>query len=281
MYKTVLKSTISAALVFGFAVTNISASAHEGDHDDVNKAALAKALDAGHRSAGNVARDKYRHPEGTINFFNISQNMVVGEIWPGGAGFYAEILAPYLKDNGGYHPITRDLAYAKGGYNKGVHTLKAKFEANPSYGSYSPVDMAQENPDIGMKGQFDMILTFRNVHNWSMGKYDGPFLKAINTALKMGGKVGVVDHRLDGPLEGEEVRGGYMATSYIVNLFEAHGFKLAGSSEVNANPKDDKDHPEGVWTLPPSLAKGDVDRAEYLAVGESDRMTLMFEKVSN
>ncbi len=265
----------------GFVATSFEANAHVGAHDGVNKAALAKALDAGHRSSSNVARDKYRHPEGTINFFNISQDMVVGEIWPGGAGFYAEILAPYLKDKGSYHPITRDLATA-GRYAKGVMRLKEKFAAHESYGPYAPVDISKEVPDIGMKGQFDMILTFRNVHNWSMGKYDSPFIKAMNTALKMGGKVGVVDHRLDGnPNEAEEIRGGYMATSYIVKLFEAHGFKLAGSSEVNANAKDDKEHPKGVWTLPPSLSNGDVDRAKYLAIGESDRMTLLFEKVSN
>jgi predicted methyltransferase len=277
MYKIGLKRAILATFVVGCVAVGQNVVAFE----DVNKAALSKALDAGHRSAGNVKRDKYRHPEGTISFFNISQDMVVGEIWPGGAGFYAEILAPYLKDEGAYHPITRDLETA-GSYAKGVHTLKAKFAANPSYGPYAAVDMSKENPDIGMKGQFDMILTFRNVHNWSMGKYDGPFIKAINTALKMGGKVGVVDHRLDGSVhEAKEINGGYMATAYMVKLFEANGFKLSSSSEVNANPKDNKDHPSGVWTLPPSLSKKDEDRAKYLAIGESDRMTLLFEKVSN
>lgn len=242
---------------------------------------LDKALAGTHRSEANRARDKYRHPRETLQFFGLKPDMAVVEIWPGG-GWYSEILAPVLRDKGRFYMAhyavenprlagwQRD-ARAK---HEAEYSRRPEIYGKPVFTSFGP----PEHVAIAPAGSMDMVLTFRNVHNWSSAKSDGAAFKSFFDALKPGGILGVVEHRAHpGTLFEQQVKSGYMTEAYVIELAEKAGFKLAGRSEVNANPKDTKDHPNGVWTLPP-MSRGRLDPEKYLAIGESDRMTLKFVK---
>ncbi len=240
--------------------------------------ALSAAVAATTRTPANVARDRHRHPGETLAFFGVKPTDTVVEIWPGG-GWYTEILAPYLASGGG-----RLYTVAPEWGRNGINKLKS---ANAAlYGSVLVADFpafddkATRVPD----GSADVVLTFRNVHNWKMGyrrddkqDYSAEAFRQIFAMLKPGGVLGIVDHRLPESASDERERtSGYIKVSTVRKLAEAAGFRLAASSEINANPKDTTEHPEGVWTLPPTLGLGDTDRAKYVAIGESDRMTLKF-----
>lgn len=243
---------------------------------------LKAAIAATSRTPANVARDKYRHPAETLAFFDVKPSDTVVELWPAG-GWYSEILAPYLAGGGGTY-----YAAAMGGKAGGIEKMIA---ARPElYGAIKTAafplfaDTDVKVPD----GSADVVLTFRNVHNWRMGyqrpdkqDYSAEAFKQIFAMLKPGGILGVVDHRLPERADAERERtSGYIKTSTILKLAADAGFKLEAQSEINANPKDSADWPNGVWTLPPSYALKDVDRAKYEAIGESDRMTLKFRKPS-
>ena len=242
--------------------------------------ALTAAVAAATRTPANVLRDKYRNPAATLSFFGVKPNHTVVEIWPGG-GWYTEILAPYLASGGG------KLYLAAPGWGRsGVDKLKA---ANPAlYGSLAVVDFPvfDGKPTEVPAGSADAVLTFRNVHNWKMGyrrddkqDYSPEAFRQIYAMLKPGGVLGIEDHRLPESADaGREKSSGYIKVSTVRALAEQAGFQFAGSSEINANAKDSADWPNGVWTLPPSLRNGDVDRQKYIAIGESDRMTLKFVK---
>jgi predicted methyltransferase len=244
------------------------------------RAALEAAVAAPTRTPANVARDGYRHPVETLQFFGVEPDDTVVELWPGG-GWYTEVLAPYLAAGGGTL-----YAAAPDWGQSGIAKLKA---ANPAlYGQIRTADFpafdaeATRVPD----GTADVVLTFRNVHNWRMGyrrddkqDYSAEAFRQIYAMLKPGGILGVVDHRLPEDASDERERtSGYIKASTVRRLAEQAGFRLVGASEINANPKDTADWPDGVWTLPPSLRLGDQDRERYLAIGESDRMTLKFQK---
>ena len=215
-----------------------------------------------------------------MRFFGVKPGDTVVEIWPGG-GWYTEILAPYLASGGGkLYAATPDW-----GLN-GLNKLKA---ANPAlYGNIAVADFPafEANTPRVPDGSADVVLTFRNVHNWKMGyrrddkqDYSAEAFRQIYAMLKPGGVLGMVDHRLPESASAErELNSGYIKLSTVRRLAEAAGFKLAETSEINANPKDTADWPDGVWTLPPSYKLKDVDRAKYAAIGESDRMTLKFVK---
>jgi predicted methyltransferase len=233
---------------------------------------LSAALSAPTRTPANVARDKYRHPAETLTFFGLQPGQTVVELWPGG-GWYTEVLAPYLVSNG-----TLQVVPPAGNYDQRIRT---KIASDPVYGKVQVATFNAGQPTSIAAGSADLVLTFRNVHSWLDS--DSPIADQIFAeafrVLKPGGTLGVVEHRL--PEEAEDARqltSGYVKVSTVRRLAEAAGFKFVGSSEVNANPKDTKDYPEGVWTLPPSLQLGDKDREKYLAIGESDRMTLKFVK---
>lgn len=247
--------------------------------DVTTEQALTDAIAGAWRVPANVERDKYRHPKETLEFFGLKRNMTVVEIWPG-SGWYTEILAPVLADKGkyyaAYYPAGTDNAY----FNKNLAKYKEKLASNPVY---AKVELTEFNPpekvSIAPAGSADLVLTFRNVHNWmKAGSADAAF-KAMYDALKPGGVLGVVEHRLpaDRP-QSEQAETGYVQVAYVVGLATKAGFQLAGNSDINANPKDAASHPKGVWTLPPTLALGDEDKEKYLAIGESDRMTLKFVK---
>ena len=248
---------------------------------NADNAFIEKAVASDHRSAENKARDQYRHPVETLSFFGIRADMKVLEILPGG-GWYTDILTPILKDNG-------ELTAASFGANnpndylRGVHVkFEQHLDSNPDlYGKVKRVvfednGYLKEVPDASQ----DMVVTFRNSHNWI--RYGGieEAYRSFHRVLKKGGVLGVVQHRAnkgdDAKVSSEK---GYVPESYLIKLAEDMGFELVDKSEINANPKDTKDHPEGVWTLPPSYRLKEVDKEKYAAIGESDRMTLKFIKL--
>lgn len=240
---------------------------------------LARWIEAPHRSERNIARDRFRHPFETLEFFGVKPNSTVVEILPGSAGYYMEILAPYLKEHGRYIAANRDKTAAPQ-YLADHQKLLARIKAEPAL--YEKVLVSPFNADrheIAPRGSADFVLTFRNLHNWVERNEVEGALRAFHKALKAGGVLGVVDHRgrTDRPQEAQ-MKTGYIRQDVAIALIEKAGFKLVGISEVNANPKDSKDHPEGVWTLPPSYRLKDKDRAKYEAIGESDRFTLKFVK---
>ncbi|MDE2308502.1 MAG: class I SAM-dependent methyltransferase [Xanthomonadaceae bacterium] len=245
---------------------------------DFTAAQLDSVLAGDWRSAANRARDRYRHPKATLQFFGIQPDQTVIEITPGG-GWYSEILAPLLHDDG--HYIAAVQAPSGAGEARIDHdALHRKFAADAAhYGRAQFVEFNPQAPVFGPPASADMVLTFRNVHNWVKANTAAAMFKAFYAVLKPGGVLGVVDHRADdsAPLA-TVVNSGYLPTRYVVKLATDAGFTLEDSSEINANPKDTKNHPKGVWTLPPTLALGDKDKAKYLAIGESDRMTLRFVK---
>ncbi len=240
-------------------------------------AALDAALAGSHRAPENRGRDAHRNPKETLAFFGLQPNMTVVEIAPGG-GWYTEVLAPVLKDQGrliAAHNDPNSSTYGRralGGY------LLKLGNAPDVYGK---VEIAPFNPAQNLlgvaPGTADMVLTFRNVHNWMGSNSAEAAFKLFFNALKPGGVLGVTEHRWP---EDRAVnpRSGYVKESDVIRLAEAAGFKLAARSEINANPRDTKDYPKGVWTLPPSFAEGAQDRGRYATIGESDRMTLKFVK---
>jgi predicted methyltransferase len=243
---------------------------------------LDQILSGPHREAKNAARDQYRHPKETLLFFGIRPDMSVVEVWPS-AGWWTEILGPLLKDEGKYYAAwfatewkgTPDFLKER---EKGFDAMLA---AQPDlYGKVIKTKLlAPDYVDIAPKGSADMVLTFRNVHNWAKAGNADAMFTAFYDVLKPGGILGVKDHRAKpGTPFKQQIDSGYMTEEYVISTAEKAGFKFVAKSEVNANPKDTTDHQSGVWTLPPSLRLGDKDREKYLAIGESDRMTLKFVK---
>jgi len=253
--------------------------------DAVTQAAVDAAINGDHRTAEDKARDVYRKPREVLDFLGFRSDMTVVEIWPGG-GWYTKILAPALKDQGTFYA--------------------AQYSVNPAYGYQRRyfgkfLTMLGETPDlyrqvkvthlslpyqleIAPRGSADMVVTFRNVHNWvgrnyGGGRYADVAFTAMYDALKPGGILGIVDHRWPDPAtEDPEHRSGYISKELTIALAASAGFELVDESDMLANPKDTHEHPQGVWTLPPTLALGDKDREMYLAIGESDRFLLKFRK---
>lgn len=268
----------TAMISLAFALVGC-ASYGDGGASGKSEAAARSAIDAAvaapTRSPENLPRDKYRNPAATLAFFGLKPGDTVVELWPGG-GWYTEILAPHANAGGGTY-------YAAAPWERGLNKVKEWQAAKPDL--YGRIQLAEfphagTNPKVP-DGSADLVLTFRNVHNWRFGGVDNTAnaFRQIYAMLKPGGTLGVVEHRLnESDNSAREEKSGYMKESSVIAFAEAAGFKLVGKSEINANPKDTKDYPKGVWTLPPRLAEGDKDREKYLAIGESDRMTLKFVK---
>jgi predicted methyltransferase len=282
-----LRTTLACACTLAIAAALASPPAQAikpGDSASLPApdAALQAAIDGSWRDRTYVARDAYRHPGQTLAFFGIAPTQTVIEITPGG-GWYAEILAPYLRDRGQYIAAVVDPAAVPEGrgrdyQQKARATLEQKFAAAPAqYGKAKLVAYSPTAPVFGPDASADLVLTFRNVHNWRMsGQAEGMF-KGFFQVLKPGGVLGVVEHRAKADVPADD-KSGYVGQAQVIAMAEAAGFKLAGKSEVNANPRDSKDYPGGVWTLPPSNDHDAADDAKYKAIGESDRMTLKFVK---
>jgi predicted methyltransferase len=235
-------------------------------------AALKTAVDSPTRPSEDVARDKYRHPIETLTFFGIKPDMTVVEMSPGG-GWYTDILAPYLHDNGKLYEAVPP--------GENAAEFKKKLADAPA--RFGKITITQLDPPDKLKlappGSADMVVTFRNVHNWMRGGNGEAVFKAMYTALKPVGILGIEEHRGD-PSKPQDPKAasGYVREDSVITMAEEAGFILAGKSDINANPKDTKDYAKGVWTLPPTLRLGDTDKAKYVAIGESDRMTLKFLK---
>jgi len=237
------------------------------------------AINGDNRTASYVERDKFRNPEATLRFFEVRPDSVVVEIWPGG-GWYTEILAPLLKSNGklyaAHFPDMEKPPFFKMARNRFLEKMS-------SSDIYSNVEITGLFPpahnDMAPANSADIVLTFRSVHNWIKPGISDNIMNSAYKALKPGGILGVVEHRAKPGTSLEDmISSGYVTEDYVKEIAAKAGFTYVGSSEVNANAEDTKDHPEGVWTLPPSLRLKDQDKDKYLAIGETDRMTLKFVK---
>jgi predicted methyltransferase len=242
--------------------------------------ALWSAVAGDQRQEKNVIRDVYRNPYETLSFFGIEEDMTVLENWPGG-GWYTEILGAYLKDKGQLIAATYDRNPKtqkswQAGLNKSFdENFVAKTEL---YGKIAVVGFSPgSGDDLAKPGTVDAILDFRNAHNWIKSAPDA-VPEAWHKSLKKGGIVGLVDHRMDAK-KPYNPKNGYVHEAQIVEIMEKHGFKFIGKSEINSNARDTKDHPSGVWTLPPTLARKAEEKNKYLAIGESDRLVMKFEKI--
>jgi predicted methyltransferase len=230
------------------------------------------------RTPAFVARDAARHPVEELTFFGLKPDMTVVEIWPSG-GYWTEILAPYLHDHGAYYAaiVPRTLSERTA---KAADTFQAKLDANKAiYGNVRLSEFEKNLSSIAPDGSADLVVTFRNFHNWMGNKSVDQALASFYKALKPGGILGIEDHRgRDDKPQDPIADSGYVRQDYTIDLVKKAGFEFVGSSEVNANPRDTKDYPEGVWTLPPDLTLGDKDRAKYIAIGEADNFVLKFRK---
>ena len=252
--------------------------------DEATAQKIAAATAGSHRDPQARARDASRHPAETLAFFGLRQDMTVIELWPG-RGWYTDILAPVLAEQGKLVVTNYDPAGPKEYYGTGhAQALLAKLADKKTYGE---VEVRTVRPpqdvDLGPDGSADMVLTFRNSHGWIENGYEDEIYGKVYRVLKPGGILGVVQHRAPEGISDvrEHAKTGYVPQAYLVEKIESAGFRLADTSEINANPKDTKDHPKGVWTLPPSYELGDKDREKYQAIGESDRMTLRFVKAAS
>jgi predicted methyltransferase len=247
---------------------------------------LMDVLTLPYRSAENTARDPYRNPAATLTFFGIKPNQSVLEIWPA-RGWYTEILAPYLKNEGQltiahFRIDTAIDDERKKFWSKLAHRLQQDIaEHKAHFGDVKA--MAFDPPQLMLPvdaGPFDMILSFRNAHIWNEEGHLNKVLSNFYQVLKPGGTLGLVEHRASRLSDiSSSAAEGYLDESYVIKAAEQAGFTLIERSEINANPRDSKDHPKGVYALPPTLAMGQKDRERYLAIGESDRMTLRFRKI--
>lgn len=274
--KPALKTVLRVLLpCLAAAVLSVPASAQDA------ASSIDRAMTGGHRSEANKSRDKYRHPKETLLFFGLDPAMTVVEITPG-RGWYTEILAPVLKNKGEYYAavgaITEkslDFAKQNDAFYRAMLTAAPDLYARTRISVMTPPDM-----QVAPAGSADLVLTFRNVHNWAKAGTADAMFKAFFDALKPGGTLGVVEHRAKpGTAFQQQIDSGYMTEAYVIETAQKAGFKLENKSDINANPRDTKDYPGGVWTLPPNLRNvAEADKPKFLAIGESDRMTLKFVK---
>lgn len=236
---------------------------------------LKEAVSNNKRTEAFTQRDQYRHPVETLTFFGMKPDMTVIEISPG-AGWYTEIIAPYLAARGEYIMATNKPT--KEYQIKNAKAIESWLKANPAVKA-KIVDFAPPSQiSLGEDNSADMVVTFRNVHNWVGQGAAQKVFKAFYNVLKAGGTLGVVEHRMPENSKDTSGKSGYIKESVVIKIAKEAGFKLEEKSEINANPKDTTVHPHGVWTLPPSLRLGEKNRDHYLKIGESDRMTLRFVK---
>ncbi len=243
---------------------------------------LNEAASGKHRSAKNIARNDFRNPVKTLDFFQLRKDMTVVELWPGSSGWYTEILAPYLKDNGLLYTANFDGSTGLDYFERGARRFQEMLDSNSSIFEKVinlPLMPPKVIPSI-QPGTVDLVLTFRNMHNWLMRDMEEEVLSFAYSVLKPNGIFGVVAHRSKDDQLGESgASTGYLGQTFVIDLVESSGFKLVEVSDINSNLKDSTDHPKGVWTLPPRLRLGEESKEHYNKIGESNRMTLKFVKL--
>jgi len=263
--------------------TSNSSGSAEQSGQVTEPASLASVISHPRRAKAS-ARDQFRHPLETLEFFEVGPGKSVTEIWP---GWYSDIIAPYLAENGGTYTASTLPISLGGKYGERSQRFVDKYSDVDVYGNVSFTEFFQDSYDIAPAGSQDVVLTFRNVHNWMKNGFETEAFKAFYDALKPGGILGIVEHRLpESATQDPKAASGYVQESYMKALAEEAGFEFVGASEVNANPRDTADHPFGVWTLPPrsKLPKDDdpqkdgFDAQGFVNIGESDRATLKFRK---
>jgi len=252
-------------------------------HGEAEMMTLESVSRGDHRSEANVARNEWRHPVETLEFFGLESDTTIIEILPS-TGWYAEIIAPYVRDHGKYYAAHFSPNASAGYMPRILGVFEEKITDRPDV--YGRVTVRHLNPPhevvIAPAESADMALTFRNVHNWILAEQEHEFFASFYAALKPGGILGVVEHRAKPGTSVQVMKdSGYVTEAYVKEVAAAAGFEFVESSEINANSRDTADHPEGVWTLPPNYRMGDTDRDKYAAIGESDRMTLKFMKPMN
>jgi len=275
-----IRPVVSVAVLVVFLVQAPAGPSLGGDSIGTENTARLRAAMAGdHRPAKNRARDIYRRPRETLTFFGLRPEMTVVEIYPG-SGWYTEILAPYLRGRGRLYAASGDKDSKRENIQRRLKRFHDKLTARPDvYDIVTVTELSPTKTEIAPPGSADMVLTFRNIHNWMKRGYDHTVFEAMYAALKPGGVLGVVEHRADPEVWPDpQALSGYVHQDVVVDLAKDAGFELVATSEINANPEDTRNHPKGVWTLPPALRLKDKDRSKYLAIGESDRMTLKFVK---
>ncbi len=272
------KTAIYITLIFNSIIATITTYAQ---HQPINiELTLEEIITGNHRSPENIARNNSRNPIETLEFFGLRPDMTLIEIGPSGA-WYTEILAPYMRDHGRYYGAHFSPNSTNTFQRRNLENFEAKLSASPDL--YGKAIIRHLHPPhetvIGPEEGADIALTFRNVHNWMARGLEKEFFDAFYNNLKPGGILGVIEHRAhDGASKQHMIDSGYVSENYVKQLAETAGFEFIESSEINANEKDTKDHPEGVWTLPPNYRMGDINKSTYAAIGESDRMTLKFKK---
>lgn len=271
---------LAAALLTATVSLTPAATANAAPVDDVG-ALLDATIEGPHRSAANRARDPYRNPKMTLEFFGLRADMTVVEISPS-AGWYTEIIAPVLKDGGQYYAAVPKVG---AGMPEAMKQRDATFRdkltsGRALYGNAKITSYDPAAPSFAPAGSADLALTFRNVHNWAKAGHADAMFQGFFSALKKGGVLGVVEHRAKpGTALARQIDSGYMTEDYVIAAAERAGFKLEATAEINSNWRDAKDYPGGVWTLPPNLrGVPEAERQKYLEIGESDRMTLRFVK---
>jgi predicted methyltransferase len=269
--QTVIGAALGCALVAA-ACTAVSSRQTTTD-------ALTTILAGDQRTPEERARDVYRHPKETLLFFGIRPEMSVLEVWPE-PGWYTEVIAPLLRDKGKYYAAVIPADPTNKHITQRLDEYRAKLASRPDlYQRVVVVPFPAEGGDSVAPGTLDMVVTFRNIHNWMARDAAPQAFAAMYRALKPGGVLGVVEHRGNPALpQDPAAKSGYVNEDYAIRMIEAQGFRLVAKSEVNANPKDTKDYQQGVWTLPPTYRLGDKDHDKYAAIGESDRFTLRFVK---
>lgn len=261
------------ALACGIGAASVATSAASATVDP----ALAALVASKDRDPAFVARDAARHPAEELTFFGLKPDMTVVELWPSG-GYWTEILGPYLAKGGHYYvalPLAKDKEESAS-----VKKWRARVAAHKgAMGTIKETTLGKGHYDVAPPGSADLIVTFRNLHNWVGDGIADDVLAGCFRALKPGGILGVEDHRgsNDKPQD-PKAESGYLRQDYAIALAKKAGFEFVGASEVNANPKDTKDWVDGVWTLPPTLSQGDKDKAKYVAIGEADNFVLKFRK---
>ena len=268
--KLALALLAAAAMVAGCAMTSTR---------EATAQALDNILSDPHRPEVDRARDVYRHPKETLLFFGIRPEMTVLEVWPE-PGWYTDIIAPLVRDNGKYYAAVIEPDPKSQHITTRLDAFQKKLASDPTlYGKTTTVTLPSNGGDVVPPGSMDLVVTFRNVHNWMADGTAANVFATVFKALKPGGVLGVVEHRGSAAApQDPQAKSGYVNEDYAIKLIEAQGFRLLGTSEVNANPRDTKDYEQGVWTLPPTYRLGEKDKDKYAAIGESDRFTLKFEK---